>query len=199
MICMGQRPCCACGNAAQHRLQGTLSCRPWPDRSRNARGICERRRQSPITRGTRWPCVSTRALRMCVPRTGYRKACARTSGGWRGFAMIGPASLGRLRFALSAGWQLAMVGATRQGRFHSITDSRDAQCDRGDSGDRFPPKPSAPSAHTSCSLSERTSAITPARRAPTASGSSCSTSNGGSGRRCLNSIRQRAASSRLEP
>lgn len=53
--------------------------------------------------------------------------------------------------------------------------------------------------HSSCSLSERTSASTSARRVPMASGSSCSTSKGGSGRRCLNSIRQRAESSRLEP
>lgn len=52
---------------------------------------------------------------------------------------------------------------------------------------------------TSCSFSDRTSASSSARRVPTAKGSSASTSNGGSGRRCLNSIGQQSASWRLEP
>ena len=55
------------------------------------------------------------------------------------------------------------------------------------------------SVYTSCSLRLRTSARTSRRLGPMAKGSTLRTWNGGSGMRCLNSIRQRPASLRLEP
>ena len=53
--------------------------------------------------------------------------------------------------------------------------------------------------YTSCSLRLRTSARTSTRLAPMANGSTPRTWNGGSGIRCLNSIRLRPESLRFEP